>query len=169
MAKVGGLGGLAMVARLATFGLVCLVLAAGSPSGALADPAHLPFDVKLPAGFTTKVSQGPDFTVYYFSKGSRTFVGAYVGNYPQFPVKTHGERMQRQVDGPVQQTVVCDHGVVGRRDILLVLNSSFPDLIHAWTMDLPPKDRPLAEAILTSIHTADHPGVAPTALASCPQ
>ncbi len=139
------------------------VLAVGL-AGAGHAPEPPPFAVSLPPGFTTRVSEGPDFTVWYFEKGGKAFAGAYAGNFPQFPVKTGADR---EPVGPYQQTVVCAGSEVKRRDILLVLKQDFPRLIHAWTVDLPAADRASAEAILTSIHTAGNPGVPASALQRC--
>ncbi|MDQ0462293.1 hypothetical protein QO010_000041 [Caulobacter ginsengisoli] len=124
--------------------LMAAALFVGAPAATARDNAKPPFEVTLPPGVTTLVSQGPDFTVYYFRKGEVTYAGAYVGNFPMFTPDPDG--------GPVQQKVECSGSVVARREVLLVLKYKQGNAyVHAWTVGGPQANRITGLAILRSL------------------
>ena len=123
--------------------------AAQAQKGVDVDPSQLPFHVSLPPGFHVEKTLGPDFDVYYFERGDRTYAGAYVGFAPSFPVKYRGTGADRQPDGRVQQLVSCSGGQPVKREVLFVVRPNY--LVHTWTIDVGPSERGKAEDILLSI------------------
>jgi hypothetical protein len=118
------------------------------------DLKEVPFHVRLPPGFHVERRMGPDFDVYYFNRGDKTFVGAYIGFAPGFPTKYVGEGMERRPEGRLQQVVSCSGSDVMRRDVLFVMN---PGFVHAWRLAVSAAERTEADAILLSIGFDDWP------------
>ena len=133
---------------------------ADPPPAPIVDPAALPFAVTLPPGVTVAMSNGPDFTVYYFQKGEQTLGGAYVGYAPQF-----GADLQSPgaATGFSEQRVKCDHGHILSREIAIRFAQGSTEIVHAWTVEGPPQDADAAtaDAILATLHP---PGRAPLTL-----
>ncbi len=146
---------------------VCFALANLGAAGTTKIVAsnRLPFHVDLPTGFHVEHLVGPDFDVYYFNQGKRSFAGAYVGTAPHF----HDPCPEKEVC----QSVVCvDHRPV-RREVLYLIKQDpyrFPISLHAWTNEVAnAQERGKAEAILLSIRGPGHgDALSIDQLKSCP-
>ncbi len=126
------------------------------------EATSLPFEVALKPGISVRVSEGPDFDVYYFQRGEHTLGGAYVGFAPDFPKGSLPGR-KRIVEGGIEQIVDCEGDRAVSRQLLIPRQGG---VIHAWSLNGDAAERAEAEAILASIHP-DGSGARPTPLLNC--
>jgi hypothetical protein len=137
---------MAQLARRAAFGVLAGLAVASIAAAVMAQEPALPFRVDLPPGFTIQPPRkGPDFDVYFITKGEVAYVGVYAGNAPEF-ADTDGR--PRTDGGPADRT--RGGGVDDARlEYLIQTGQAFPSKLHVWTLS-PPGD-PAAVRLAASV------------------